>query len=381
MISAFRAASGWPLVSVPGGAISHNTLFWLLQTAGWTAFGLMMFGYGLAREPVRPAIFDTLQLAVTGLALTSVYRYAYRWWRRRHVPPLALAFWIVLFTLAGVPLWYEPQAAITRAVHARHPSLVVWVPSYTEIPLETWLYWGFVLLSWSLLYFGINDWMSLQMERRRASSAEALAQGARLRVLQSQLQPHFLFNTLNSISSLILDGRSTAGVAMISRVSDFLRLSLQTTEVARIPLAKELTFLSHYLEIERLRFGDRLHYQVDAPQETLNALVPTLLLQPLVENAVRHGILSLTRGGSVAVTARTCGRDLTLRVEDDGPGFGGVTPPASGLGLANTATRLEELYGDGARVSVGRSTLGGVAIEISLPLDCDPQTSASSHAP
>lgn len=356
------------LVRLFGRPISHGVLFWLLQVGGWSAFGLMMFGYALAREPVGPAILDVMELVVTGLTLTSLYRYAYRRWRRRRVPLLSLALRIVLLTLIGVPIWYEPQVALSLAARQYFPSLVTWVPSYAMIPRDTWLVWGFVLLCWSFLYFGVNDWMSLQVERRRAAAAEALVQEARLHALQSQLQPHFLFNTLNSIASLVLDGRSDAAVTMISRVADLLRLCLQTSETPQITLRKELAFLGYYLDIESMRFGDRLQCRFDAPADALDLMVPTLLLQPLVENAVRHGILPSAKGGSIVISARAQGQMLTLRIEDDGPGMGSTAAMSSGIGLANTAARLQELYGSGARMIVGQSSMGGVGIAIHIPL-------------
>jgi LytS/YehU family sensor histidine kinase len=210
--------------------------------------------------------------------------------------------------------------------------------------------------------------MSLQVERRRAAAAEALVQEARLHALQSQLQPHFLFNTLNSIASLVLDGRSDAAVTMISRVADLLRLCLQTSETPQITLRKELAFLGYYLDIESMRFGDRLQCRFDAPADTLDLMVPTLLLQPLVENAVRHGILPSAKGGSIVISARAQGQMLTLRIEDDGPGLGSTAAMSSGIGLANTAARLQELYGSGARMIVGQSSMGGVGIAIHIPL-------------
>jgi two-component system, LytTR family, sensor kinase len=356
------------LVRLFGRAISHGVLFWLLQVGGWSAFGLMMFGYALAREPVGPAILDVMELIVTGLTLTSLYRYAYRSWRRRRVPLLSLALRIVLLMLIGVPIWYEPQVAISLAAGHYFPSMVTWVPSYAIIPREIWLVWGFVLLCWSFLYFGVNDWMSLQVERRRAAAAEALVQEARLHALQSQLQPHFLFNTLNSIASLVLDGRSDTAVTMISRVADLLRLCLQTSETPQITLRKELAFLGHYLDIESMRFGDRLRCRFDAPADTLDLMVPTLLLQPLVENAVRHGVLPSSKGGSIVISARAQGQNLTLSIEDDGPGMGSSVATSSGIGLANTAARLQELYGSDARMIVGQSSMGGVGIAIQIPL-------------
>jgi signal transduction histidine kinase len=348
--------------------ISHNLLFWPLQLVGWLGWGLMVLGYARARESPLQATFDVVMLVVTGCALTLIYRYLFRRWRRRHTPPLWLAIQVVALCFATIPLWYEAQVLISIIAYGVRPSLVSSVPSYTVIPRGIWFSWGFALLGWSLLYFGINGWGTLEGERRRAAAAEVLAQAARLQALQSQLQPHFLFNTLNSISALIVDARLDAATSMISRLSEFLRLSLQTSDTPQVAVAREMVFIRHYLDIQKIRFGDRLKFRLDVAPAALSALVPTLLLQPLVENAVQHGILPHREGGSVTITAHTDAHTLKLRVEDDGPGFGGSPTPPFGFGLSNTASRLDELYGDQARLVVGRGALGGVVVSIELPL-------------
>jgi signal transduction histidine kinase len=355
------------LQQLPAG-VSHRSLFWLLQTGGWIAFGLMMFGYALARESPPQAVFDVLILIGTGFALTILYRHLFSRWRRRSVPPIRLSIYVLLLAAVGAPVWFEPQVLLTWIAASIKPSLVRWMPSYTFIPLDTWLFEAFVLLTWSLLYFGCNGWISLQLERRRAARAEALAQSARLRALQSQLEPHFLFNTLNGISALVLEGRSEAATTMIARLSDFLRLALQTVETPQITVTEEMSFVRHYLDIQKIRFGDRLRFEIEVPPAAAEALVPTLLLQPLVENAVRHGILEHANGGAVRIGVAARAGVLTLRVEDDGPGFKPAPSESKGLGLSNTATRLAELYGSQASFNVGRSEHGGVAVDIALPL-------------
>lgn len=364
-----RSAAAEPafVIRYGGREISHNLLFWPLQSIGWLLYGLMMFGYFLARESRLQAIFDVAQLVVTGYALTLTYRHLFRRWRRRHTPPLRLAALVVALTAIAIPLWYESQVLISQIAYSVRPFLVSTVPSYGVIPLRIWPNWGFVLLGWSLLYFSINGWSSLERERRRAEAAEGLAQSARLQVLQSQLQPHFLFNTLNSISGLVVDRRLDAAVSMISRLSDFLRFSLQTSDTPQIPVASEMVFIRHYLDIQKIRFGDRLQFRLDVAPEALSALVPTLLLQPLVENAVQHGILPHKEGGSVTITVHTDARILTLRIEDDGHGFGTSTAPRFGVGLSNTAKRLDELYGEQAKLAVGRGAVSGVVVNIELP--------------
>jgi len=358
---------GW-FVWPSGRQLSHNTLFWLLQTAGWSAFCLMMIGYALARENPLQAGFDVLILVITGLVLTTLYRHLFGYARRRGAAPLRLVALVLALTLIGAPLWYEPQMLLTWIAARLDPPLVRWLPSFTFIPLDTWMFDAFVLLSWSLLYFGVNGWISLQLERRRAVRAEALAQSARLQALQSQLEPHFLFNTLNGISSLVVAGRNEAATTMIALLSDFLRLALKTTQTPQITVAEEMTFVGHYLDIQKIRFGERLRFHIEVAPEVLPALVPTLLLQPLVENAVRHGILARADGGSVTITVGTRAEFLQLRVEDDGPGLRRSNASSTGLGLSNTATRLGELYGDLASFTVGRGGQGGVAVDIAIPL-------------
>jgi two-component system LytT family sensor kinase len=377
-----RASTAEPSLVFRYGAreISHNLLFWPLQLVGWLAWGLMVLGYARARESPLHATFDVVLLLVTGCALTLIYRHLFRRWRRRRTPPLRLAVLVVALCVVTIPLWYEVQVLISNIAHAVRPSLVSSVSSYTVIPRGIWFSWGFALSGWSLLYFGINGWGTLERERRRAAEAEVLAQSARLQALQSQLQPHFLFNTLNSISALIVDGRLDAATSMISRLSEFLRLSLQTSETPQVAVAREMVFIRHYLDIQKIRFGDRLKFRLDVAPAALSALVPTLLLQPLVENAVQHGILPHREGGSVTITAHTDARTLKLRIEDDGPGFGGAPTPPFGFGLSNTARRLDELYGDQARLVVGRGVLGGVTVSIELPLVAVSEETAEAGA-
>jgi len=234
-------------------------------------------------------------------------------------------------------------------------------------------------LSWSLLYFVVNMFVSLELERRKTVRFQSSAQAARLRALQAQLEPHFIFNTLNSISSLVVEGRGEAATAMIAKLSDFLRLTLQTSGTPEILLANELVFVRQYLEIQQLRFGERLRYLISVEPGAANAMVPALLLQPLVENAVRHGILARASGGLVKVAARALDGALFIEVDDDGLGMRKFSGLSSGLGLSSIATRLNEHYGNESQFHVGRSTAGGVAISIKIPLHFEPRIRMSSE--
>ncbi|MGC2321294.1 MAG: histidine kinase, partial [Terriglobales bacterium] len=154
---------------------------------------------------------------------------------------------------------------------------------------------------------------------------------------------------------------------MITRLSEFLRLTLDTTDKPEIALAEELEFVRRYLEIEQIRFGSRLRVTIDAEPEAMSGMVPALVLQPLVENAVKHGVLTLEEGGAVSVTAVRNNGTLRLSVADNGRGAAKDRLSARGVGLSNTVTRLQELYGDAARLSLGPSSAGGLEVAIQLP--------------
>jgi len=199
---------------------------------------------------------------------------------------------------------------------------------------------------------------------RRGREADALLTRARLDLLTSQLQPHFLFNALHSIAELMHHDVAAADRALM-RVSELLRATLDAGKRTEITLAEELALTERYLEIEQIRLGDRLTTDVDVEPRALDALVPLFVLQPLVENAVRHGVASRTAGGRVLLHARASGGELRIDVEDDGPGFGAET--SERVGLTNTRARLQHLYGGAQRLEIGRSASGGAAVRLVLP--------------
>ncbi len=201
---------------------------------------------------------------------------------------------------------------------------------------------------------------SLETERVRSQLAES-----RLEALTAQLQPHFLFNTLQGISTLIARD-PVAADKMLTSLSELLREVLRRGERREVELSEELRVLESYLDISRARFGDRLSIDVNADDATRRALVPFFILQPLVENAIHHGISSHAGAGRVEIGARRDGDRLALTVTDDGPGI--VTTDAQrGIGLANTKARLEELYGAGQRLELGRPSRGGFEVLVSIP--------------
>jgi two-component system, LytTR family, sensor kinase len=247
--------------------------------------------------------------------------------------------------------------------------------------LDTWLHEAqemlFLNFDWEMMTYwtivGVGTAMKYMLEARakelNAAQLETRLVEARLHTLQRQMQPHFLFNTLNTISALMHRDVEAAD-AMIARLSDLLRMSLQRVGVQEVPLKEELDFLSKYLEIEQTRFGDRLTVVFDVQADTLDALVPNLLLQPLVENAIKHGLGPRPTPGQIAVRARSNGAMLELDVQDNGVGLSAarLTDFNRGVGLSNTRSRLDHLYGSLHRFEFRQPAEGGLLVCIAIPM-------------
>jgi two-component system, LytTR family, sensor kinase len=214
------------------------------------------------------------------------------------------------------------------------------------------------------------DYHALFLERRVAASRlEGELAAARLQALEMQLRPHFLFNTLHTVASLVRAGRTTDAVRTIAGLSDLLRSALRRDGAPEVPLREELAFVERYLAIEQIRFQDRLEARIVAGPEVLEALVPSLILQPLVENAIRHGIERRAAPGRIEVAASRRHGTLVLRVLDssDGGAGRGADTPGSGIGLSTTRARLRHLYGDHQRCELAPTGDGGALALVELP--------------
>jgi signal transduction histidine kinase len=230
------------------------------------------------------------------------------------------------------------------------------------------VYIAVLAASFARTYF--LQYRARQEEALRLQAETAVLQAelsdARLGALQSQLNPHFLFNTLHAISSLV--ERDPRGVRrMIARLSDLLRFTLERTDQQEVPLEQELAFLERYLEIMQIRFQGSLAVETDVDPSVRDALVPTLILQPLVENAVKHGVSKVDAAGRIGVSARREGDRLLLSVRDNGPGLDGNDATQAGLGLRNTRARLEQLYGAAQSLTLRGIPGGGLVAEVTLP--------------
>lgn len=214
----------------------------------------------------------------------------------------------------------------------------------------------------------------------RASRLETQLALSHLDLLKMQLHPHFLFNTLNAISALMHKDVDAAD-RMIVLLADLLRLALDKDDRHQVPLHNELEFLDRYLEIEKIRFRDRLRVEIDVEPECLDVQVPKLILQPLVENSIRHGIAMRSAAGRVAIQARRRGNQLDLEVSDDGPGLPRETRDLrEGVGLANTRARLEQLYGHEHRFELANGGSGGVRVRLQIPFEMEARYPAERAA-
>ena len=209
-----------------------------------------------------------------------------------------------------------------------------------------------------------------RLAREQAETARLNEQlsKAQLDALRRQIEPHFLFNTLNAIAGLIRERRNDAAVGMIAGLSDFLRRVLKESNRQQVPLGDEVEFLERYLDIEKVRFGERLQVSMNIPEELFPARLPALILQPMVENAVKHGIAQRAQGGAIRISAFRTNGMLTLHVYNDGPPLPEDWERSnSGIGIANVRTRLQGLYGDRFALSIRNEELRGVQVSVSVP--------------
>jgi signal transduction histidine kinase len=225
----------------------------------------------------------------------------------------------------------------------------------------------FLLIAWAALYLALGNAEMVRAAERREGEYRRAAKAAELRSLRYQVNPHFLFNTLNSLSALVMTRREDAAERMIQTMSSFYRHSLAADPGADVPLADEIALQRHYLEIEAVRFPDRLKTAFDVPGTLIGALVPGMILQPLVENSIKYAVAATTRAVTVRIVARADGDRLVLTVSDDGPGKTG-TETGTGIGLENVRNRLAARFGTEAHVASGPQAAGGYATTLILPL-------------
>ena len=361
-------------------SMSSGRLFWIMNSSGWVALSVLTyFSLSLPYSQFELSYFaHNISQSVVGLLLTLPLRWCFKsvWsW------PVAQRFILaVIATIFFSMLW-----AVLR--------LLLFMLMTQEQNL--WADYGgwvfpsiFVFFTWSALYHGIKYYQLLQQQREamlvlesqqrqralQLGRAKAEVKDAQLQLLRYQLNPHFLFNTLNSVASLVSAERTEDAKTMLSRLGDFLRYSLDAGEDMLIPLDKEFWALSQYLMIEQVRFSDRMTLELDVPANLESLLVPNMLLQPLAENAIKYAIAPSELGGTIRVSAQLRDSRLVLSVEDSGSERLGVSSDTlelsesgAGIGLRNTRERLKNLFSNDFELQVTDSPLGGLCFSVAIP--------------
>jgi signal transduction histidine kinase len=356
---------------------------WAAILGFWTCFGLLngsqlYLGLRLENFPVR--VWLLLGWALLGwlpwAALTPIIL-----WLGRRFPferaswPVALVVHLTAGTLlSALHLACFTYITIKLSPFGRDPRPHSFWELFlgratSQFHIDMLLYGATLGVSYAFSYYG-----RYRERERRAAHLEAQLAQAQLQALKMQLHPHFLFNTLNAIAGLVRDQRNKAAVDMLAGLSDLLRYTLENAGKQEVPLREELGFLELYLNIQQMRFSDRLQVELSVAPDTLDALVPNLILQPLVENAIRHGVAQRARAGTVGVTAARAQPNgeaqLRLTVYDDGPGLRAERPAGErtgGVGLANTRARLAQLYGAAQQFTIAERATGGVEATLVLP--------------
>jgi len=334
--------------------------FWQLQIAGWICYCLSVFI--LALPSIRqPGALRASSLFVAVLfAASCLMRLVCRFLMRRGHSWIALEMRAMVCCI--------PAGAIAGFLIGvlTSPNRAVHWPDWLTLAVRS----TFILFLWSNLYFSVKKWQEWERERERLLRAEAEARDARLSALRYQLNPHFLFNSLNAVSTLVLEGNAPAATGMLAQIGELLRTTLEGDDAAETALAQEIAFTERYLAIEQARLGDRLRVEMAISPETFDALVPSMLLQPLVENAVRHGVAPLVEGGTVRIQSRLNGAQLQVSVRNSGvcrTGVEAIHQPTHGIGLRNTAERLKTLYASAHTFALEWPETGGCEVTVELP--------------
>ncbi|MFL6765003.1 MAG: sensor histidine kinase [Sphingomicrobium sp.] len=340
-----------------------NRAFWILQSIGWSGYFFLRSLSGFANSMGWIFLVHTLLLTMTGYSLTLLMASLFR--RLIKMRPL----WTLVLSLTIVIM-----AAGAFSVIETWSVATFLKPHLRPLGIE---YFGAILLdfsllaAWTALYYGINYFLLLENEIRQREKLEGQASTAQLAMLRYQLNPHFLFNTLNSISTLVLLKQTERANAMLARLSSFLRYTLANEPTANVTLAQEVETLKLYLEIEKMRFEDRLRPHFRIEPETIGARLPSLLLQPLIENAIKYAVTPAENGADIWITAGREGQAVRIEVADNGNGDDRelAGSPSTGVGLANIRDRLSQAYGGGHRFETRKNERGGFSVILEIPYE------------
>jgi len=355
---------------------NKNRAFWNLQFAGWGGAMLLRVMSAIANAQPLDFYIKILIAGITGFSISLILAVIYRQLINRRplitwgVTSLCLAVAVVLY--AFIDAWI-------LELGTTHDS------SFATLMLGVFYLDLTLLGAWSALYYAINYFLQVEAQTDQLARLELQATTAQLEMLRYQLNPHFLFNTLNSISTLVLLKQTEPANAMLTRLSAFLRHTLVNEPGGKVTVHEEVETLKLYLDIELMRFEQRLRTECKVDPAAANALLPSLLLQPLVENAIKYAVSPQEEGAKISISARLVGRRLRITVSDTGPGLhsaqgsaslagliagsGGAASSSTGVGLANIRDRLAQAYGDDHVFEIRTPAQGGFTVVIEIPYE------------
>lgn len=362
-----------PLAHLQGNKLVDSLLsskqrtFWTLQISGWLGYYLVRMFHGMVQGDLY--LYGYAQLigsaTILGFILTLALRFFYQRLKETALPVIVFAILAASAALGAIFSTLEATAM---------PFFIPGSEPYQGVQkLGNAMFESTVIFAWSAIYFGYHYYESFQEQKEQALKASAMAHQAQLQMLRYQLNPHFLFNTLNAISTLVLDKSEADANRMLTKLSSFLRYTLVNQPTQRVTLEQELHALSLYLDIEKVRFQDRLVVDYEIDDNTKAALVPNLILQPLIENTIKYAIAPSVDGGVITICAQVIDDQLCLGLKDNGPGMEDVdnivSQSGSGVGLVNTKERLHQIYGDDHEFKIENLSPTGLGVFIKIPCE------------
>ncbi|TYK67474.1 histidine kinase [Colwellia echini] len=342
--------------------------FWTLQIAGWSGYALLVF-LAIIRPQMDNVNFSlSAQIYNLIIETMSGFLLSYLQWffigRIVHLPLNKLLFFSFSFAaLLGVIYNIIKLSFFKVIVYHQH-----WNEGWDMLEFGGWLMFSLTtMFAWTSIFFIMLYNTKLQKEHERLLTAQTLVKDAQLQMLRYQLNPHFMFNTMNAISTLILKNENDKANEMLDKLCDFFRYTLDFKPKSKTTLKKELELLRLYLSIEKVRFGDRLTIEFDINEAALKCQVPNMLLQPLVENAIKYAIEPRKRGGKITIKATCVNHKLNLQVLDDGHGNNAKAQQGFGIGISNSKARLDAMFNGDYEVHLLSRFEEGVTVEVIMP--------------
>lgn len=347
--------------------------FWYLQIAGWVGALALRVPTALANGQPASYLVPAIISTITGFSLTLIMSVLYR--SLIHQRPIVTWTLSLTVLVTASALYSFIDGWVFQSLRATDTN-------FSTLSIGAFFLDATLLGAWSALYFAINYFLRIEEQADQLIVLEAQATSAQLAMLRYQLNPHFLFNTLNSISTLVLLKQTEPANAMLSRLSAFLRYTLANEPTGQVTLAQEIETLKLYLDIEKMRFEERLRPHFDIDPSVTEARVPSLILQPLVENAIKYAVTPKEDGADILVAAQRRDDTLWIEVTDSGPGLNiGDTRPtlSTGVGLANIRDRLAQAYGSRQRFATKSMPGGGFSVTLELPFTAQDPTNSEAR--